>query len=601
LGDAVDANSLSWTTGGDANWFRQTATMHDGVDAACSGDIGDSQQSWVETTVTGPGTLYFWWRVSSESACDYLKFLYDGYEQTGIISGESGWQQPSWNIPAGTHSVRWVYTKDGSVSSGSDCGWLDQVVWSPTLQSSTTTYNPVTTTYRSSSTTTYNPVTTTYRSSTTTYAQNSTTTYRSSTTTYAQNSTTTYISPVTTTYRSSTTTYVSGTLGDAVDANSLSWTTGGDANWFRQTATMHDGVDAACSGDISDSQQSWMETTVTGPGSLSYWWRVSSESGFDYLKFFYDGYEQAGSISGESNWLYKAWAIPAGTHNVRWAYAKDSSASTGSDSGWLDQVVWVPSANSGSLQFNQVSYPAFEGTKQKVFVSRINGSDGVVSVNYLTKPKTAIAWQDYIPKSGTLTWLNGDSTAKVIKINILADGKVEGNEVFKVVLTNPVGATLATPLTAAISIQANSKSVQLANDATAIRMTRLTDALDGVGLTWFTSEQTPWTKQSFVTVDGVDAAISGGSSIDQTSWLQTDLEGAGKLEFDWLVKGSGKDPCLVFVNGKVRRTLAPGYDWSHETLTLGEGDHTVRWVFVGDTGLTPGAAYLDQVKWVPNE
>jgi hypothetical protein len=26
--------------------------------------------------------------------------------------------------------LRWSYTKDGSISSGSDCGWLDQVVYS---------------------------------------------------------------------------------------------------------------------------------------------------------------------------------------------------------------------------------------------------------------------------------------------------------------------------------------------------------------------------------------------------------------------------------------------------------------------------------------
>ncbi|MCX5991626.1 MAG: hypothetical protein NTZ04_04790, partial [Chloroflexi bacterium] len=48
-------------------------------------------------------------------------------EQSGRISGGVAWQQKSFNIASGTHTLKWAYTKDGSVSSGSDCGWLDKV------------------------------------------------------------------------------------------------------------------------------------------------------------------------------------------------------------------------------------------------------------------------------------------------------------------------------------------------------------------------------------------------------------------------------------------------------------------------------------------
>ena len=34
-------------------------------------------------------------------------------------------------IGEGTHTVEWRYEKDVSVSSGSDCGWVDDVVWTP--------------------------------------------------------------------------------------------------------------------------------------------------------------------------------------------------------------------------------------------------------------------------------------------------------------------------------------------------------------------------------------------------------------------------------------------------------------------------------------
>ena len=31
----------------------------------------------------------------------------------------------------GSHTVEWRYDKDGSVSDGDDCGWIDDVVWAP--------------------------------------------------------------------------------------------------------------------------------------------------------------------------------------------------------------------------------------------------------------------------------------------------------------------------------------------------------------------------------------------------------------------------------------------------------------------------------------
>lgn len=136
LGMALDTPpSLTWVNAGNAPWFYQTNITHDGVDAAQSGDIADSQSSYLETTVTGPGTLSFWWKVSSEASWDYLRYRLDGSEVGAApgISGTVDWQQKTVSIPAGLHTNRWTYSKDGSVSSGSDAGWLDQVSYIPTV------------------------------------------------------------------------------------------------------------------------------------------------------------------------------------------------------------------------------------------------------------------------------------------------------------------------------------------------------------------------------------------------------------------------------------------------------------------------------------
>ena len=58
LAEALDTPGWSWVTGGNpAAWEGQTVVTHDGVDAARSGAIGDSQATWRETTVNGAGTL----------------------------------------------------------------------------------------------------------------------------------------------------------------------------------------------------------------------------------------------------------------------------------------------------------------------------------------------------------------------------------------------------------------------------------------------------------------------------------------------------------------------------------------------------------------
>jgi len=131
LATALDTASLSWTSGGSGNWFGQTGTTHDGVDAAQSGPIGDSAETWLQTTVSGAGNLSFWWKVSSEANYDWLEFYLDGVLQNGRISGNVDWVQHTAVLAAGTHVLRWRYSKDGSVAGGADAAWVDQVVWTP--------------------------------------------------------------------------------------------------------------------------------------------------------------------------------------------------------------------------------------------------------------------------------------------------------------------------------------------------------------------------------------------------------------------------------------------------------------------------------------
>jgi M6 family metalloprotease-like protein len=146
LADALETTGLTWSNSGNGNWFAQSTTTHDGIDAAQSGTIGHNQNSYMETTLTGPGNLTFWWKVSSETNYDYLRFYLDGAEQTGSlarISGTVGWTQKTVTIPSGIHTVKWGYTKDGSVVSNADAAWVDQFIYTPSAAPEIVVEEPV--------------------------------------------------------------------------------------------------------------------------------------------------------------------------------------------------------------------------------------------------------------------------------------------------------------------------------------------------------------------------------------------------------------------------------------------------------------------------
>ena len=122
-------NAFSWTMG-TYPWIIDSSTHHSGNYSARSGTITHNQSSTLEIIriFSSAGTLSFWYKVSSEASYDFLTFSVDGTVQ-GSWSGTVDWTQVSFNIPAGQHTLQWAYTKDVSVSSGSDCAWIDDIIF----------------------------------------------------------------------------------------------------------------------------------------------------------------------------------------------------------------------------------------------------------------------------------------------------------------------------------------------------------------------------------------------------------------------------------------------------------------------------------------
>lgn len=352
LSDAVEQpRSLKIVPFGYGNWFRQTAKSHDGVDAAQSAAVAHDQYSGIEFTVVGPTRMTYQWKVSSEQNYDYLVLTVDGNVKA-YITGEVNWTQVTEDIGPGTHNVDIYYLKDEATISGQDTGWVDELVLTP-IRTAPVVAAATMTAYEN----------TALRHQI--VATNAPTSYSATglpTGLILSNSTgliygrTSQVGtfPITVEATndfgsgSSTLTLVVGSLSEgiaaALDAPSLQINSTGDLPWGPQFLYSHDGNDAARSGAIQDLQTSEMSTSVIGPAKLSFYWGISSEADYDYLRFYIDDIEQE-AISGEVGWTLREHDIPAGTHTLKWAYIKDDFVRSGLDAAFVDQFHLNPDAD----------------------------------------------------------------------------------------------------------------------------------------------------------------------------------------------------------------------------------------------------------------
>ncbi len=130
--EAALDTSLTIITGGTMPWVGvdSLTDSHDGVDYAVSGAIGHNATSWFQTTVTGPSRLTWYSGTSSELSFDRL-LVSDNGTDVRSNSGISPWAADYYDVPLGTHTIRWTYNKDGSLVGGSDRAFVDQLTFTP--------------------------------------------------------------------------------------------------------------------------------------------------------------------------------------------------------------------------------------------------------------------------------------------------------------------------------------------------------------------------------------------------------------------------------------------------------------------------------------
>ncbi|MBI2925797.1 MAG: hypothetical protein HYY24_08855 [Verrucomicrobia bacterium] len=125
--------TLHWDTSPLNPWFRQTETVFDPPDAAQSGQTPGGGPSTISASVSGPGRLSFWWKVSAGTNRAVVRFIVGPTVSLNAeVTGERDWTRHSVSLGPGPHTLRWSFlSAAGSALPAGTAAWLDRVEFVP--------------------------------------------------------------------------------------------------------------------------------------------------------------------------------------------------------------------------------------------------------------------------------------------------------------------------------------------------------------------------------------------------------------------------------------------------------------------------------------
>ena len=389
--------------------------------AAQSGAVSSGQTSTLYTVLLGPGALSFLWGLANDwSDLSTLDVKVDGVAQAALNIIGAGWYGLTLDLSPGTHLVEWTYTQMSGVGSSRNAGWLEQVSYTgqpgPLSLFCPSSVVVMATPGQASATVGYAvPLATPGAVVATSQASGSV---------FPLGDTSVGVTASDGSNVASCTFTVSvlatNDFGRALGTTNVTWLSSGGAPWFVETAVAHGGQAAAQSGGITNDRTSTLQTTLAGPGLLSFWWKVSSEANHDFLYLDANGSVQA-VISGEVDWQPQTVYLGSGPQLMQWTYSKDASGSAGQDAGWLDQVSYTPGA----------VVPFITGQPASLAVAP--GLTAALSVTAFGTPPLTYQWL-----------LNGQGIAGATNTSLaITNFQAPDAGTYSVVVTSPAGTVLS--------------------------------------------------------------------------------------------------------------------------------------------------------------
>ncbi len=321
---------LEFTRGGELPWHLQSEQARPGRTYALRSDGG----GWLETKLNGPGTLSYWQRFAGDGA-----LLLD---RNGTPAGGAGapgdWSQAVFVVPPGEHVLRWTYQNHHQ-----GVGYLDEFEFFPGLTEPRTLHidagggQVLSTPARS----VYN---TGERVVLTAMAEpgREFTGWSGDAVGFENPLAIDLVSN-----RRIKASFAPEFRGELVGTPGLTFRRGGAGLWaLNQTSVPPVGEWALRSPEAGAASASWVETVVNGPGTLTFWWKGSSEEDREFLGVWLN-FGLVSRISGETEWKQATLEIADGAQLVRWEYRKDSGVHAGLDAGFLGGIEYVSKGFAG--------------------------------------------------------------------------------------------------------------------------------------------------------------------------------------------------------------------------------------------------------------
>ena len=187
------------------------------------------------------------------------------------------------------------------------------------------------------------------------------------------------------------------------DLLNFDWENSGNLPWEITGQQSKVGDYSLVSGRIGDNEQSVISVNVDllEEGRVSFFKKVSSEQGFDFLDFYIDG-ELQNSWSGFVDWSMESYVLPAGSHSLTWRYSKDMYTSSGDDRAWIDFVSFPP-VEPASIRFSSDTLHLF-------LEDKLTQTDTVSLFNQGSK---GILYDVYVEDAADHPWIQLDSQGKI--------------------------------------------------------------------------------------------------------------------------------------------------------------------------------------------
>lgn len=210
------------------------------------------------------------------------------------------------------------------------------------------------------------------------------------------------------------------TLGQALNATNLTWTTSSfPLSWQVQNTVTHDGVSAVQSGSPTAAlQSSSLQTTTNGPGTLTFWWHNPSLG--SYRLFMSVNGNTIASIAASAGFQQQTVYLGAGAQVLKWDYTRFSSEG-GTPRGYVDEVSFTPEATAPIIDVQPISQ------------SQVPGINANFSVTAVGTPPLSYQWQ-----------FNGTNLPGATNLSLTITN-VQGENLgpYRVVVANSVGTNIS--------------------------------------------------------------------------------------------------------------------------------------------------------------